>query len=102
MSRPAPWFTPAETPEGYHFEVVPDQDWRLGAYGTCRRPNCGRPGVAQLRRPTRLPRRPGDIFEVSRRRTVDRWWSYCENHLYGRWIEGDEVVTWRLAPDSGQ
>lgn len=47
---------------------------------------CGARPVAALdrgRHPFGGPRRPS-------------WWYYCGDHLYGRWIEGDEVVHYRI------
>jgi hypothetical protein len=88
MTRPAPWYTPAEIPPGMHFEIVPDDRWQIGATGKCRMPKCGKWGVARLNRRAR-----------SACGAVDRWWNYCQDHLYGRWIEDGRVVHWRLVED---
>ena len=26
----------------------------------------------------------------------DSWWVYCAEHMYGRWIEEGQIVSWRL------
>lgn len=76
-------------PDGYEYRVVVDHDWRLMPFGrvrgcragaTVHRRSCRRPAVAELRRGS---------YRVS-------WWAYCERHLYGRWIEADNVVGFRL------
>lgn len=31
-------------------------------------------------------------------RGADRWWAYCPEHMYGRWVEDGKVWTWMLRP----
>lgn len=59
-------------------------EWRPDRYGysRCRARYCGAKAVLQLRRSH------GDGF---------RWWGYCAEHAYGRWVEGDVVHRWELA-----
>lgn len=84
LERPEPWENP--DPERCHFEAVPEDvdRWKISDVGRCRftvdRRACGAPSVAALRRGSRRP----------------SWWHYCAEHLYGRWIEGGRVMTWRL------
>jgi hypothetical protein len=47
---------------------------------------CPEDAVAALNRPYR--RRDG--------MWVDCLWRYCPAHMYGKWIEGGEVLGWRL------
>jgi hypothetical protein len=77
---------------GYHYEASPEQHglrWRLASGRKCRagagggHNACGRPCVAELRRAA---------IRVA-------WWAYCEQHLYGRWIEDGQVMHWQLAED---
>lgn len=75
-----------EPPAGYVWRVVPAHDgWRVGGEGRqCRyvghtpRKRCPKPAVASLLRPFG--------------RKAPRPWHYCEDHLYGRWIEDGQVV----------
>ena len=72
------------------WEVLPDPGWttdlihfhrqgcRFGASGVSKA--CGNEPVAALRR--------GKV-----------WYAYCEDHLYGRWIENDTVVNWYVKGD---
>jgi hypothetical protein len=36
---------------------------------------------------------------ASLRRGKSGLWDYCEEHLYGRWLEDGRMAHWRLAPD---
>lgn len=38
------------------------------------------------------------VLDRSRRRGRRLWYGYCDEHLYGRWIEDGKVVGWRLRP----
>ena len=91
--RPAPWTDP---PPGFHFEVYAPEEWvtpPIGA-GRCRfgagpkHRACGKPPVATLMRTIWVrdgnPRAP---------------WDYCEEHLYGAWMEDGRVMRWRLVRD---
>lgn len=77
---------------GHHFEaVIEGDDWRLstGTYDKCRGSNPVRcPGtvVLELRRPTGAG---------------PRWYAYCAEHTYGRWVEGAWVWRWREVEDRG-
>lgn len=78
--------------EGFHWEATISDDWRLVTsderHRTCRRPTCNEHPVAALNRKHR--RNSG---------VSDCWWVYCAEHLYGNWIEGGEVMHWRLIKD---
>lgn len=83
---------------GFAYVAIPEPTdrWRLESDRTCRmvegtpRRRCTNPAVAALNR--------------GYRRTfcepVDSWWPYCEDHLYGRWIEDGVLMIWvaREAP----
>lgn len=86
MPRPAEPFEAAA--------VEPDLDWstdpilfsgRQCRFGSPRYGFCGRRPVAVLFRPV----------GASRGKRGKAAWAYCEQHLYGRWIEGGVVVQWR-------
>lgn len=88
MIRPA---TPVSVHEGYAWVPrVADPEWRTANGRTCRwmegRPLrvCGRPAVAELKR--------------SEKMGAGNWWAYCEQHLYGRWIEAGQIMQWVLRP----
>jgi hypothetical protein len=88
MERPEPTY---EAPEGWHFEAVIDKDWRLVETDKkCRMMTrykvCGQPAVAEL----------------NRGRLSERWWAYCPDHLYGRWVENGHVMMWRLVRNEQQ
>jgi hypothetical protein len=90
MTRPAP----PEPLRGHHWEATAEQEhlkWRLASGKPCRsgRPSCKRPCVAEINR--------GVVFPGRARK--DRWWAYCEQHLYGRWIENGQIMHWRLVED---
>ena len=91
MARPVP----PEPLHGYHYEASAEPErtleWRLASGKPCRsgRPSCKRPCVAELNRGVHFPGR------VRR----DRWWAYCERHLYGRWIEDGQIMHWVLVED---
>lgn len=83
-----------KAPEGYHWVAMPEPTsgynaWRLSDEGRrCRwgsspgKPACRQPAVAKLNRRTWR----GD----------DRWWHYCEDHMYGRWVEDGQIWCWVL------
>lgn len=83
-----------DPPVGGEYRVFVDDDWRVVGGKRCRsgagpgRPACGRPSVAELKRGrvpwgTTTPPNPS-------------WWAYCEDHMYGRWIEDGRVLEFRL------
>jgi hypothetical protein len=84
--RPDP---PRYDGQGFHYEAFEEtRGWTcppIGA-GRCRwmtgRRACQRPAVATLMRGLK-----------------PRAWDYCEDHLYGRWIEAGKVMSWRLVKD---
>jgi len=88
-----------EIPDGWQWEAVPeDSTWRVrpGA-GRCRSIDheirCPATGVVQINRSRNARKTPPG----------EQWWSYCADHLYGRWIEGNKVMVWRCMgspPDS--
>ena len=81
---------PPAAPPGHHYEVETADGWRLAKGKRCRAgvgyrsSACGAPSVAELKRMWG---------------TGWRWWAYCAEHMYGRWVEGGRVVEWRLAED---
>jgi hypothetical protein len=87
--RPAPPDYPPR--DGYAWTVVVDEDWRLAtadeaAIRKCRGSTwhpCPNPPAAALSR------------GFAGRR---RWWFYCAEHMYGRWIEDGQVVMWSARP----
>lgn len=97
-NRPDP---PHEAPEGWTWTVeVQGDPGTMGSIGgrfweladnpsgkQCRFSDhgkrCEKPGVVRLNRGW------GD---------KPRWWWYCADHLYGRWIEDGKVVGWELKP----
>jgi hypothetical protein len=86
---------PPEPPAGYHWEPFQEgRRWRLVTGKQCRmRLNrhitCARPAVAEFARQRRL----------SSGKAIDAWWAYCEEHLYGRWIENGVIMYWKLVED---
>lgn len=83
-----------EIPEGYELAAVPDPDWRLVSGKRCRMregqcSTCGSDAVAELDRGW------GARYGRHRSREHD-WWAYCPDHMYGRWIEGGQVMHWIL------
>lgn len=96
---PEPWATQKKlaaenwgmVPEGHELTAVPDPDWEVDEVGRpCRRafgrgtPACGKLSAAVLRRGER-----------------GQPWGYCPAHMYGRWIEGGQVMCWVLRPAAG-
>lgn len=84
------------SPEGYEAAAVPDLEWRMvTAPKRCRRQPvprgkaCGEQAVAETNR--------GGRMRANRRgATLDSWWAYCPEHLYGKWIEDGKVMHWIL------
>jgi hypothetical protein len=79
---------PDEPAEGFEYVAEVDPDWALKTGMPCRftvgpgHRACCRPSVARLDRHNRR----------------NRFWSYCADHLYGRWIEDGQVMHWVLCP----
>lgn len=73
-----------EAPEGYHWEWVADENWKVGGGYKCRMLRCPNRAVAAFRR--------------NNRHAIQgwSWWHYCADHLYGRKIEGGVVKVRRL------
>lgn len=84
-----------KAPDGYHWIAVPERNagllaWRLSdGEHRCRAgasrhiKACGRPAMAALNRRMTSSGR-------------DNWWHYCEEHMFGRWIEDGQIWTWVL------
>lgn len=77
-----------EVPEGHEVVAIIDPDWEAAAGGTCMWRGgayfskiCKGEAAAVLTR---------GIYHKQR-------WRYCENHLYGRWVESGFVMHWILA-----
>lgn len=83
----------AVTPEGYEWVPEPVTHWRVatpeetasrgcrfGRVGTGEKA-CGRPPVGACHR-------------------SNGWWLYCQDHLYGRRVEGGQVLFLRRAVES--
>lgn len=91
-----------EAPAGCELVAVPVSsvesagEWRLEAGKPCRRRTggrtCGAPSVAALKRTHHYPAGNGGLT----RRPFPVWWPYCPDHLYGKWIEGGQVMCWIL------
>lgn len=86
LHRPEPWENP--DPERFHFEAVAvDPDGYLGwrfretPDRRCRWSDQGKrcENVATVE----LNRGPA-------------WWAYCDQHMYGRWVEGGQIMKWKL------
>ncbi|HEY6493291.1 MAG TPA: hypothetical protein VIZ43_08465 [Trebonia sp.] len=86
-----------EVPAGYHLEAVPEASlssggrWRVATGKRCRgccgggRKACGQPSAAEL-----------DRSHIAGRQ---RWYAYCANHAYGRFVESGQVMCWILKAD---
>ena len=60
--------------------------WRFSTRGLlCRMTGCPNPAVVELNRGRRTAHG-----------RVDVWWTYCSDHMYGRWIENGRIMHWRL------
>jgi hypothetical protein len=83
--------TPGSPPPGHHWEAVVESgdSWQIWRGGKCRfieaSKQCGKPPVAAFLRGT----------------AQKLWWPYCEDHLYGRWVEDGLVMHWKLVEDDG-
>lgn len=76
-----------EVPEGYHYEWLPDESFKIGGDGRgCRMRGCENPAVVMLRRNHREKSGFAGF----------RWWPYCADHMYGRKIEDGVVKMCRL------
>jgi hypothetical protein len=88
-------------PDGFELAAAASEDWRVETGKLCarkvHRTTCRKPSAAELNRPhTRLsPFKDGSF-------TVDAWWPYCLEHLYGNWIEQGKVMHWILRETRGQ
>lgn len=88
MTRPEPH----EAPDGFEYVAVPDAHWRIASGKRCRasgqrgRSRCPNDCVAELNR------------SGWRDGAAPRWWAYCSEHMYGRWIEDGKVVHYVLRP----
>lgn len=89
MTRPAhPTWGPAV---GFEWVAEPDIEWRLANDAEaqarlCRhstRPTCPNNPVAALART--FGGWGSDAY---------RWWFYCADHMYGRWVEDGQVYQW--------
>jgi hypothetical protein len=83
---------PNDAPEGHRWEAVSaGPDWKVLPGFRCRAGAsqytraCGRPSAAALLR---------GVLRKS-------WWAYCPEHMYGCWVEGDQVKQWRLIEAGG-
>jgi hypothetical protein len=79
-----------DVPDGYELVAVADPDWRPDSGHGCRRQGpgrraCGEPSVAALNRGRK-----------TRHGRVDDFWTYCVDHLYGRWVESGQIMHWVL------
>lgn len=81
----APAYAPAFVPE------QEGDDWKLSDGRQCSHMHCTNVAVAALNRQRHMYRTG---------RKVDAWFHYCPDHMYGRWVEWDEVWWWKpLWPD---
>lgn len=96
MTRPA---VPFPAPAGYEWRVEADTSWSTDVAKVA--PRC-RFFVSERvpdRRGSRSVAHGAPIVAALLRRfgkTRGRWWGYCAEHLYGRWIEDGVVLDWRL------
>lgn len=78
-----------EAPEGYRYEWVDDDDWKILSEQDsrkCSMRRCTATAIAMLRR------------KHKRFASGFAWWAYCGQHLYGRKIENGVVKYRRLVP----
>lgn len=68
---------------------VPDPEWLLVNGGKCRRKHCQQPAVAGLMRIHRYSRYWEKYGLILKR---EHLWRYCADHLYGRRIEGNQLL----------
>lgn len=83
---------PGKEIPGCHWEVRPAANWRLDPGRKCRTSvahPCGKPSAAALARTYHRTGKPDSTV----------WWAYCEDHMYGRWIEDGRVVQWIRVED---
>ena len=67
--------------------VEPLSEFRVARPGTrCRHPRCGKAAVLEMNR--RQTRWNAAVGAASR---YDAWWSYCEEHTYGRIVRDGQV-----------
>lgn len=85
--RPAPPDFPPR--DGYAWAVVVDDDWRLATDDEA--------AVRKCRRSTWHPCPNHPVAALSRDH-ARRWWFYCAEHMYGRWLEAGQIVMWRPRP----
>lgn len=98
LIRPEP--PPSDYPDLAWVAVAEGSDWRLATsgrqcslvHGSPLRVRCPNLAAAELNRPTRTRYRAWDAPPVS------RWWAYCPEHMYGRWVEDGQVMHWILRP----
>lgn len=90
MRPEPPTYQPAE---GYVWTVVPDEGlrWRVVTdLPTSRMMGCRGslgPGLGYCHR--------NSVARMDRGRSGrERWFFYCADHLYGRWIEDGQVMSW--------
>lgn len=55
--------------------------WRAGSWYECRARNCRGKGCIEVKRTH------GDGF---------RWWAYCAEHAYGRWVDRGQIWRWEI------
>lgn len=82
------------------FPAPPGQQWVAAEEGPTWRLQPGRPCRRWLAQPKRVCRAPS-AAEINRgaytnRGRVPRWWAYCPDHLYGRWVEDGQLMVWTL------
>jgi hypothetical protein len=88
MATPPP---DRDVPEGYELVAVEDLSWQLVTGKRCRwgggyhKKACGQPSAAEFAR-----------SQYRRTGTHLVYWAYCEQHLYGRWIEDGKIMIWIL------
>jgi hypothetical protein len=72
-----------DVPDGCELVAAPDEDWKIDRTRACRdggsKP-CGRASAAVM----------------IRGRKVKQRWGYCQDHMFGRWIEDGQVMHWIL------
>jgi hypothetical protein len=86
--RPAPPYAP---PDAHIWEPYVDDRWRMATPGKLCRAGAGAGRRGLCRAPA-----------IAQFDTGKMWRGYCPTHLYGRWVEGEHVMGYRLRPIVGQ
>jgi len=98
VQRPEPPHTP---PDGFHWEAIEtDRDkWRLATWHEQRYRVCRNSPVHKCANMVTMATARTATSHGPVPKTWVRWWLYCDEHAYGRWIEHTRILQWRLVAD---